>query len=500
MRLVADRFVMQDDGAAIDLATAQSVWLSIEPSGEAGESRRWTARCDELQRLRHFALAPLVDYGPIEAAQRFEAWQGAGVWTGADEHAHRTVAFASAFLRSLSLTIGSEAAYRIVQGERSALAIAPADAGYAIESDSDVASAMESVVPGVALLDRPAIGALAEMFTTVSDRRPRVAALWGPSGSGVDTAILVLARSARMQGFVPIDARLLDAHRALLADRSLCIIERRASRRLAPWLHALLRSSRPHVCLLAGAEEVRGVDGVALGRVTADALVAAVRPAPSAERLVRVQREAERALGLPARFARALWPAPFVDRARRQAVASTRVAERLATYDRSEPFAALMPDPASVSMAQTARVWPFPGELARLRQQVESANALLASGRHAPGLRLLRQAAAGLASNEPRLLEHADTLAHSRAVDAKLLDELGLGADGIAGLQAAGEDLALDRLRHQLVGRPGLDALERGGRLRHLTFVRLLRPPERPAAEAFLSRSALLTGSSPRSR
>ena len=78
-----------------------------------------------------------------------------------------------------------------------------------------------------------------------------------------------------------------------------------------------------------------------------------------------------------------------------------------------------------------------------------------------------RQAPARLARDEARLLEQADALAHGRAVDAELLDELGFGADGIAGLQAAGQDLALDRLRHQLVGRPRLDALEPGGDLCH---------------------------------
>ena len=45
-----------------------------------------------------------------------------------------------------------------------------------------------------------------------------------------------------------------------------------------------------------------------------------------------------------------------------------------------------------------------------------------------------RQAPAGLAGDEARLLEQADALAHGGAVDAELPDELGLGADGIAGL------------------------------------------------------------------
>ena len=47
-----------------------------------------------------------------------------------------------------------------------------------------------------------------------------------------------------------------------------------------------------------------------------------------------------------------------------------------------------------------------------------------------------RQAAAGLAGDEAGLLEQADAFAHRRAVDAELLDQLGFGADRIAGPQS----------------------------------------------------------------
>ena len=43
------------------------------------------------------------------------------------------------------------------------------------------------------------------------------------------------------------------------------------------------------------------------------------------------------------------------------------------------------------------------------------------------------QTAAGLARHQPRLLEQSDALAHGGAVYAELFDELGFGADGIAG-------------------------------------------------------------------
>src|SRR5207248_5537021 len=113
-----------------------------------------------------------------------------------------------------------------VQGESGAIVIPAPDAGYSDDRAGERPIAGEWT-PGVLLIDRPAVAALSEMFVAVSDRRPRVAAIWGPSGSGLDTAVLTLARAARLHGFVPVDARCLDTYRPFVADRSLFIIERR---------------------------------------------------------------------------------------------------------------------------------------------------------------------------------------------------------------------------------------------------------------------------------
>src|SRR5262249_24878588 len=155
-----------------------------------------------------------------------------------------------------------------------AVIIPPAGAGYGVDVVTEGPTIDASTVLGMAIVDRPAVSALADMFVTVNDPGPRAAVLWGPGGSGRDTASLTVARTARMPGFAPTDARLLDTHRHLLHERSLFVIERRVERQLRAWLYAVLRCSRPHICLLVGAEEVRGVDGVALTGLGADALVA----------------------------------------------------------------------------------------------------------------------------------------------------------------------------------------------------------------------------------
>jgi hypothetical protein len=64
MQLVADRFVMSDDGGAVDLASGLRVVLRVMPADAATELR-WSAQCDAFARVQHQAIAALVDYGAI---------------------------------------------------------------------------------------------------------------------------------------------------------------------------------------------------------------------------------------------------------------------------------------------------------------------------------------------------------------------------------------------------------------------------------------------------
>ncbi len=77
------------------------------------------------------------------------------------------------------------------------------------------------------------------------------------------------------------------------------------------------------------------------------------------------------------------------------------------------------------------------------------------------------QAAAGIAADQPALLQHANAFAHRRTVDAELRHQLLLGADRLARLDPAVDDLALDRVGDLLIGRRDVDAPEqwRGGHL-----------------------------------
>src|SRR4029453_10098943 len=175
-------------------------------------------RCDSLQKLHHPAMARLIDYGVVGQSQRFEAWQ----------------------------------------------------------SDAATSQCEEC---GILKVERQAVAVLGELLEPSEDLRPRIAALWGPDGAGKHTALLDLARIARLQGFVPLSAPLASTFGQRLAGRSLLLID--STNQNLGWsalLNASLRTPRPHVLLLAGGEEVSGVDGGLLEPLASEALVAAVSP------------------------------------------------------------------------------------------------------------------------------------------------------------------------------------------------------------------------------
>ena len=344
MQLVADRFAVLEDGRAFDLSTGARVTLVISSAGGVSEQLRWSECCSSRRALRHRAMAPLVDFGLTGESSRFEAW-GTGY-------------------------------PRVNTTEPGALRI---------------------VDCGLRIIEQPAVPALADMFQAAGGGRPHVSSLWGPAGAGKQVIVGELARIARTKGFVPIAARLIGSRQAALwGGRSLFVIAESGDEGAwSAFLNATLKDPQPHVLLLVGEDECRSVGGVVVRRLPVDALVSAIRPQGLSGRLEQtVRRAAERAHGLPGRFAQLLWPewrtvqAPEAA-ARRSSV--PRVAERQAMYgvadETEDPFDA----------APAGCEWPAPGELAALRRKMERATGDLARGRHAPGIRQLRQVVGSLA-------------------------------------------------------------------------------------------------------
>ena len=396
MKLVADRFAVHEDGRAFDLATGARVTLISGSAGGVSEQLRWTERCGVLRALRHRAVAPLVDFGLVGESLRFEAWGCGGVRRGREDGKSQ-YAIATRWLRACGLTAGglSPDAVRI-GADGSGVWIPDAGTGYpeAAESQPDE---MPLADRGLQIIERPAMPALAEMFHMPGGARPHVSALWGPPGAGMRVLVGELARIARTTGFVPVAARLIGSRQAeLWRGRSLFVIADGADEGAwSAFLSAALRAAQPHVLLLVGEDESRSLAGVVVSRLPVDALVSAIRPQALSGRLERtVRRAAERAHGLPGRFARLLWPGwgdvRVSERAARRS-SLPRVAEQPAVYGRDEAVEDLF-DAAPLPCA-----WPAPGELAALRRKRDHAIADLARGRHAPGIRQLRQVVGGLA-------------------------------------------------------------------------------------------------------
>ncbi len=397
MRLVADRFLTHDSAnpvVAIDLATRQPVWLEVQSAGDVEEQRRWSVRCGDLFQLRHPSLATLIDYGLLGSNRRFEAWSGhaRAEGTRAPDETTRT---AAAFLHAIGLTANSATMVQLVGHAGPCVRPGPED-GYA--RPAAVAPWAEPCdVPGLQLVARPSISAIAEMLHADAAQRPRVAVLWGAAGSGMMTAVHVLAREARIRGFVPIDSSML-AREMLeaLSGRTLLMIGRApVSASMQHLLTVSSRSPRSHVLLLIQRSEVPGVDGLDIGRVDRDALVAAVRPWSDA--IARAATNAaETARGLPGVFARLLWESAGVRPM--AATRRSRVAEHAVVY--GDDAGAPDGQEAPVGGRESAGSWPAAADIAALRRRLAHAAELVAAGRHAPGLRLKRQCVGALARRQ----------------------------------------------------------------------------------------------------
>jgi DNA-binding NtrC family response regulator/tetratricopeptide (TPR) repeat protein len=452
VKLVADRFAVMDDERAIDLSSGEEIMLVSSTAGSLSEQTRWTLRCDRWSRLYHPAIARLVDYGIVGEMRRFEAWSCGPPWQGGRAAAAQAIGQAAAFLRANALTEGTPSMQAVrIRGDR-AVVVPSGDMGYDAEPGLPP---VDLTVPacGLAIANRRAVEAVAELFTHPGPWRARTVALWAAPGGGLGTAIQDLARDARLNGYVPLSSRLVESEvLELLAGRSLFLIDRvgaaGAWRRL---LEITLRLPGPHVLLLAGREEIAHVHGLPLEPLATSALVEAIRPrdVPAVIRR-RVEAAASRSRGLPGKFVRLLWGETLKSQVSslesRPGVVGLagRVAERSPAYGDGSSTAPEITEPARPAS------WAAPGELAVLRRRLEGATRQLDAGRHAPGDRMVRCVIGGLARRHDWLhaLSGATALARSllkrgRPQDARAVLDAAKGYATRAGQDATVIEIAI---------------------------------------------------------
>ena len=302
----------------IDLASGEDVVLVTSTAGGPTDERRWVMRCDWFFSVRHRAIAELVDYGVVGETRRFEAWRCGPPWRGSRQEGDRIGELARSFLRANGVSVGDSSNVDVRScGARAVVLPGPA-AGYAESSNRTRPRWQPSGRPaieqlaGCRIVQRRAIAAVAELFE-VSTCRPRILALGGATGAGVDTALIALSRAARLNGFVPVSTS-IGADSPGSVEEPLALRPRRrrriGSEAWQRFLELTVQSPRGHVQLFVGPEPIAHVHLVWLDRLTPRALADAVRPANLGASLRRrVESAARRARGLPGRFASLLWGA-----------------------------------------------------------------------------------------------------------------------------------------------------------------------------------------------
>lgn len=290
MEWIAERFVRIGD-QWLDAATGQPVHVHVAHIATSDE-RAWADECARLARLRHPRLRPLVDYGPASDGMYFEAFDGAETpprhEAGADrlqDHLHRFLA-----ANGISMHRARAADWLRAAGESAARPL------------------------GLTLQRRRAFDAIEDALDGHAPSGPVVVHVAGARGAGLRTLRLLVARAARVRGFVAVCAATACRYAGLqpaILERHVCLLDdltaqdRSASQvsRLIAGLGAA--SARRHVIVRFARAADGGPRAIRLEPLEPAALAAMVFRSGdiSDEEIVRA---AEQADGLPGLFVASL--------------------------------------------------------------------------------------------------------------------------------------------------------------------------------------------------
>jgi DNA-binding NtrC family response regulator/tetratricopeptide (TPR) repeat protein len=397
IELVADRFL--SSGARwIDIATGGAVRLRVTAAGTASQQFVWADRCATLSLMRHPLLNALVDYGALDSRRLFEAYVTGEAVHASPAAAERLQRHAARFLQSRGLTLTTQLA-RIVMRELA-------------EPTSAPGSAVELVGPregrgrplGVVLQPRRILNHLDEVLNDAVPGGVNVVDVSGPQRSGVQTLSVLIARVARLQGYVPVAAGMFGMfpHLAeVLRERHVALLSigPATSRQRGALAAGVARigasSARRHILVRFWREPEPSRRALAMDRlgVTAMSAMVFVEPAtgPSPEELFEAIRYADGRPGRLVEYLRGFRVDPRMARA-------TLVHETTPAYVVAHEPAA----PASQRRMGTV--------LLRARAR---ATRLAACGRHAEARRLLARAIRVLEARREH--DHAASCAASLA-------------------------------------------------------------------------------------
>ena len=213
------------DAPSISQPAGRSCWSSAAP---AARPTRCDGPIDAARSARCIihSIAPLVDFGLLGEASRFEAWSCGAAWTGAAQVAASTLRSRER-VSDRGRADGRARWRRTRSGRRpTAMRCCYPKRAQATRRTPDEDAANDAADSARAQLHRPpGPRRSGRDVRRAWDSRPHVASLWGPRGSGKRTAVGEIARVARLHGFVPIAARLVESRCAeLWRGRSLLVI------------------------------------------------------------------------------------------------------------------------------------------------------------------------------------------------------------------------------------------------------------------------------------
>ena len=360
MPLIAERFLVEDD-EVVDLATGETVRLSIDPAGARTRAR--AALCDRLFDLRHPLLLPLVDYGICGDAW-FEAHASLPPLRARGVDARASALHLVRFLRSAGIELDAESAGRHVRP--------------AVD-----ASPVTHRPIGVRLQRREALDLVRTVLEASGPPGVTSLVIHAPYGTGLRTARVQLARAARLAGYLVIDSRFGPLDAALAPTRHLCVIDWLSAHATLPTALALAAAAgaRRHVWIRFCRHPAAGAGAIGLEPLMTRDLTNAIyldsECGPTAGEL---------RCAVAAAHGR---PGVLID-----SLASGRGARgNVAWVHETAPDYVVHVRPNAVTVLR-----PRPAGVARLERAVEAATALAARGRHARAIRLLTRRGGALAA------------------------------------------------------------------------------------------------------
>jgi DNA-binding NtrC family response regulator/tetratricopeptide (TPR) repeat protein len=209
MQWLAERFFSAGNGW-IDAATGNRVRLRLCPADAASEFD-WSEECTALATLRHPLLNCLLDYGIGPNGCRFEAYDASepAQVAATGDVSERLLQHLTQFLRDCRVPLPPD---------RGAVAVKPLVSGRVLWRRP----------LGIRLQRRLALDAIEETLDAFSPAGPALVHVSGSNNAGLRTFATMVARAARLRGFVPLSPATILRHPALrqtMRDRHVCLID-----------------------------------------------------------------------------------------------------------------------------------------------------------------------------------------------------------------------------------------------------------------------------------